>query len=326
MADTVNPAPIGGYFELELPRGNFPHADGLLLSSGRACIELVLRGRRPARVYVPHYTCDVVVEPIKRLGIAVAFYPVSPALQPNPLPAVAADEMLVANNYFGLQDGECAGLAEQLGNRLILDYSQAYYAAPGGHGAFTFYSPRKFCGVPDGGILTGATPKEMAVAADLPRDRSWERGSHLLQRVDDGAKAGYAAFQRNDASLTNLLPMRMSHLTRRLLEAQDHIEARRRRRANFAVLHAALGTRNTFTPPPLDSFECPMVYPFRTANPDLRRRLIAADIFVATYWPNVRRWCAPDSEEYRLTEDLLPLPIDQRYGTDDMERIIEVMA
>lgn len=324
-AKIVSPAeplpPIGGYFAIELPQGDFPHADGLLLSSGRACLEVALRQRQPARVHVPRYTCDVVVEPMARLGIEVALYPVSADLLPDPLPGVAADEMLVVNNYFGLQDEHCAMLAKRLRDRLIVDCAQAFHAPPVGHGAYTFYTPRKFCGVADGGILFG----DGLVAVELARDRSWERSSHLLQRLDDGARAGYAAFQRNDASLTGQPAMRMSHLTRCLLQAYDHGQARLRRNANFAVLHDALSGRNAFVLPPRDSFACPMVYPFRSAEPGLRQRLIEAGVFVATYWPNVRDWCPPESAEYRLMDELIPLPIDQRYHQADMQRILNVV-
>lgn len=319
------PAPIGGYFELELPRGGFPHDGGLLLSSGRACLEWVLSRHRPARVHVPRYTCDVVVEPMARLGIPVSLYPVGRDLCPDPVPPVGPDEMLVVNNYFGLQDGQCAALAGRFGRRLIVDCSQAFHAPPPGHGSYAFYTPRKFCGVADGGILVG-DDVGCDEGGDLPLDRSWERSSHLLRRLDEGARAGYATFQRNDAALTGLPMMRMSPLTRRLLEACDHDGARRRRHANFALLHAALAGRNGFAPPPSEGFACPMVYPFRNTDPGLRERLIAAGIFVATYWPNVRDWCPPDSIEYGLMRDLLPLPIDQRYDAGDMQRILDTMA
>lgn len=314
--------PIGGYFELELPRFDFPQADGLLLSSGRACLDVVLRHRQPKLVHVPRYTCDVVIEPMGRLGIEVALYPISADLQPESLPAVGADEMLIVNNYFGLQDGQCAALAERFGDRLIVDCSQAFHTPPVGHGACAFYTPRKFCGVADGGILFG----HGLVCPDLPRDRSWERSSHLLRRIDEGASAGYATFKRNDADLTGLPAMRMSHLTHRLLQGYDHDQARLRRRANFAFLHEALANCNAFSPPPLDDVACPMVYPFRSAIPRLRERLIDRSIFVATYWPNVREWCTPDSEEFRLMTQLLPLPIDQRYNLDDMRRIVAALA
>jgi hypothetical protein len=69
-----------------------------------------------------------------------------------------------------------------------------------------------------------------------------------------------------------------------------------------------------------------MIYPFWSMKTGLRQRLIDADIFVATYWPNVRDWCEPDSAECRLAESLLPLPIDQRYDDNDMQRILAIVS
>jgi hypothetical protein len=68
---------------------------------------------------------------------------------------------------------------------------------------------------------------------------------------------------------------------------------------------------------------CPMVYPYYTDNENLRKRLIDNRIFVAQYWPNVLSWCSPSDTEYNLTKRILPLPIDQRYGEEDMECIVK---
>ena len=67
----------------------------------------------------------------------------------------------------------------------------------------------------------------------------------------------------------------------------------------------------------------PMVYPYLTDRDDLRSKLQSERIYVATYWPNVLRDSAPGSMEYCWADRCLPLPIDQRYGTEDMQRIIE---
>lgn len=44
-----------------------------------------------------------------------------------------------------------------------------------------------------------------------------------------------------------------------------------------------------------------------------------------TYWPELLELCEMDSVEYNLARKLLPLPIDQRYGEEDMQRIIDVI-
>ena len=65
-----------------------------------------------------------------------------------------------------------------------------------------------------------------------------------------------------------------------------------------------------------------MVYPYLTDREGLRDHLIKEKIYVARYWPNVLEWTTADSLEWYLTRQMIPLPIDQRYGKNEMNRII----
>jgi hypothetical protein len=57
----------------------------------------------------------------------------------------------------------------------------------------------------------------------------------------------------------------------------------------------------------------------------LRKKLIDKKIFVPTYWPNIFEWCDRKEFEYELAEKIMPLPIDQRYRSEDMRRILEAI-
>lgn len=318
MDDARAPTPIGGFFELELPRRGFPHSDAILLNSGRSCIDYVLRANHVRHVYVPKYTCDVVVEPLVRNAISYSFYSIDEQLKIAEPMELADGEYLIANNYFGVKDEYCRHLSGRYGRRLILDYSQAWFAGPPS-GSHCFYTPRKFVGVADGGCLY----TDRVIALALETDSSHARSSHLLKRIDLGAEQAYADFRQNDASLTGEPMKWMSPLTRRLLEAIDWEDVVRRRRLNYAFFQERLGPSNLLDVS--DDNACPMVFPFLTDDPDLRRKLIANKVFVAAYWPNVLEWCGPEEREHRLATRLIPLPIDQRYGIGDMERIVEVL-
>ena len=65
---------IGGYFGLELRKGEHYHKDALRLNSARNCFEYVLLARQYKRVYVPYFTCEVMLEPLHKLGIEYTFY------------------------------------------------------------------------------------------------------------------------------------------------------------------------------------------------------------------------------------------------------------
>ena len=67
---------IGGYFELELTdRGGFPHDDGILVNSGSNALEYILRFLGDVKcVWMPYFTCSIVLKPFKNTGIPYKFY------------------------------------------------------------------------------------------------------------------------------------------------------------------------------------------------------------------------------------------------------------
>lgn len=313
----TGPDAIGGYFELELPQpGPFLHERAILLNTGRSCFEHVIAAARARRVLLPDYTCDVMLEPLRKLGIEHRFYAVEESLEIAGSPDPAPGELLVYTNYFGLKGEYCRHLAKRHGDRLVLDCSQALFFPPPEE-CHSFYSPRKFVGVPDGGCLY--TP--WSLAAPVANDASHERYSALVGRIDMGPEAAYAAFKAREAALADLPILGMSASTRRLLRLIDFDAVAQRRRENFARLHDALGARNRLVLD-LGDEDVPMVYPYWTDDPNLRERLRSVRIFVGTYWPNVFDWCREGELALELARNLLPLPIDQRYGPGAMDRIV----
>lgn len=315
--------PIGGYFELELPHNlkSFPHSDGVFLNSGRHSLEYILRSLgRIKRLWIPYFTCDVVLQPVDFLQVPYSFYHTTSCLTIAENIVLSEGEYILYTNYFGIMDEYCRSLASIYGNQLIIDNAQALYADHIG-GINTFYSPRKFVGIPDGGIVYANND----CVSILPKDASYDRCSHLLKRYDLKPSEGYQDFRVNSHKLAESPMSQMSNLTEALLSSIDYRSIRERRIANFRYLHEHLSAFNEFQMPDLDSFTCPMVYPFYAENPSLRQKLISENIFVAQYWPNVLEWCKPEDIEYELTTHIIAMPIDQRYDWQDMDRIIELV-
>lgn len=307
---------VGGYFELELRQGGHYHQKAIRLNTARNCFEYVLRVRQYTKVYIPYYTCEVMLEPIDKLGIEVEFYHINESLEPISTPLLKKNEAFLYTDYFGLKQQCVKHLAEVLGDHLIVDNAQAFYAEPM-QGIDTFYSARKFFGVPDGAYLY--TDKELA--QELEQDVSSERMSHLLKRIDLGAEAGYQDFRRNDDSLCHQPIKRMSKLTDSILCGIDYDSVKRRRRLNYAILDKALKDSNRIRLE-LDDEAAPMVYPYWTKDASLRRKLIENKVFVATYWPNVKEWTKEGMLERKLAEDMIPVPCDQRYDSNSINQIL----
>ena len=312
--------PIGGYFSLELPQYEEYHKDAIRLNTGRNCLEYILQARGYKKVYIPYYTCDVVLEPFKKLGVPYEYYHVNIHLEIRDEIALKADEALLYTNYYGLKQRYVEQLAVKVGNRLIVDNTQAFYAKPI-KGIDTFYTCRKFFGVPDGAYLY--TDKKLD--EELEQDRSYERMLSLTKRIDLSPEAGYQDFRDTSKTLAGQPIKRMSKLTQRLMQGINYEAVAQRRRANYQMLHDSLGKENNLLLP-LEDDAVPMVYPYLVPVKGLREKLIENKVFVARYWPSVLECTMPEDIDYLLAFQMQPLPIDQRYGREEMKYIITLLS
>ena len=304
---------------MELPHYEEYHKGALCLNSGKNCIEYILRSRNYTKAYVPYYTCDVVYKPFEKLGITIEFYHININLEIAQDIHLKPGEALLYTNYYGLKQQYVEKLAGQYGHNLIVDNSQAFYAKPL-EGIDTFYTCRKFFGVPDGAYLYTDT----VLNEELEQSISFDRFDHLLKRIDLSAGEGFEDYHKNEEMLEHQPIRKMSKLTQRMMQGIDYKTAAQQRRANYQMLHEALGKENNLELP-LEDDAVPMVYPYLTSVEGLREKLIENKIFVARYWPNVLEWTQPDDFKYQLAQQMQPLPIDQRYGEEDMQRIIDVI-
>ncbi len=313
MADRGNA--IGGYFELELPTHQEFHSDAIALNSGRFCLEYILRCRKYSKVYVPYYTCDSAIEPIIKLGISYEFYHIDEEYHIVEDIALTNNDALMYTNYWGLQSDYCLELSKIYGKQLILDYTQAFFARPI-FGVDTFYSCRKFFGVPDGGYLYTDAEADF----DIEQDVSYSRMNSLVKRIDLSPEDGYEDFRKCSEEFHNLPIRYMSKFTKRMMCGIDYQKIVKKRRANYEILSKSLGGKE------LSDNDIPMIYPY-IANEGqlLRKNLIKNKIFVAKYWPNVDEWAGEGADETWMANNILPLPIDQRYGEEDMQRIINII-
>lgn len=316
---------IGGYFELadkDCDSGCMP-VGGVALNTCRNALEfIILQIPDIKRILVPYYTCEAVIEPLKRLPVEYEFYHINEHLEIAEEIVLQEGDYLIANNYFGVKDIYIAKLADKYGERLIVDNAQALFAPvlPGINAA---YSTRKYVGVADGGFAVGVLSKSIL---EFELDNSSDHDSHLFIRKEKGAEAGFKNYQLNECKLDNQPIRKMSPQTQLILSHIDYEAVIRKRRQNYCYLSEALEEMNILQLPAMDTFTCPMVYPFMTNDESLRTRLILNKVFVARYWPNVLEWCERESLEYKFAERIIPLPIDQRYGLKEMDVIIKLLS
>lgn len=324
-ADSAHATPIGGYFELTLPNHGWPFPPTYLaFQSGRAALRALLESSPFERVLIPAYTCDSVVSAVEDAGRVVTFYPLDEGLAPRLGDSVKSDTVLLYINYFGLCDHVVSRLASQFTGQLIVDDTQALLAAPTG-ALGTIYSPRKFTGLPDGGLLVA---NGLVVPEPVDEDDgSLQRMDSLLIRLAGSAREGYAAFVAANHTLEDTRPRRMSHLTRRLLRSVDMQDMKQRRRVNFARLAKAFDALNArrWT---LSADCVPLCYPLvlRKDVREIRQRLAENDIFIPIYWEDARLRLCDATPEMAMLDNCLALPCDQRYSIKQMDHLIRCVV
>jgi hypothetical protein len=310
---------VGGYFELELRKGTEYHPQAIRLNSGRNAFRYVLEAKKYKKVYLPFYSCDVLLEPIAKLDLRFEYYSVNRDFEPEfDFSQLDSGDCFLYTNYFGLKDDYVKSLAGVCKN-LIVDNAQAFFATPV-EGVDTFYSPRKFFGVPDGGYLYTNELNNRKFSKDV----SYDRAAHLLIRSDLTAEDGYSVFLENEKRFCHGDIRLMSSLTENILKSIDYERVAAIRKENFLFLQERLKDLNGINIE-ANQNQVPLSYPFYAGNCGLRKRLIESKIYTAQYWANVLENVPNDSIEFDYTENLIHLPIDQRVTIEDLNRIIEII-
>jgi len=317
-----HPKAIGGYFELELPlQQKRLYPDAIRFQSARAAFYSLLKEGRPNRVWMPTYICDSMLDPLKATGTEIVFYDIDPGLGVSNHVQIEDDDWLLFVNYFGVCTTQEDRLLKRFSSsQLIFDHSQAFFSPPRDCLA-TLYSPRKFFGVPDGGLLLTSLhviePEEIDTG-------SVARCTHLLKRLDSTPEEGYQDFKNTEETFSDMQSRRMSLLTYSLLRSIDYDACKKQRNTNFHFLHDQLKHLNDLNFD-LSRIDGPMCYPLLVDDVTIRVRLQDNRVFVPTYWPEVGSRAKPGSFDRRLLDKCLHLPCDQRYRQDDMMRIIELV-
>lgn len=308
---------IGGYFELEFRQGEHFHKNAIRLSTARQCLEYILRLRKYNKVYIPYYTCDVILEPIKKLGIQYEFYHIDENLEILSLFEIGELEALLYTNYFGLKQDYINALSHQYQN-LIIDNAQAFFAKPL-EGVDTFYSARKFIGVPDGAYLYIDNYKGEIFQTYNPINSL----NYLVGRLTFDAESFYSDFQKSEKNLCNLDIHNMSILSDKILRSLDYYAIIQKRRFNYMYLFRHLDSLNKLHFDISFTDDVPMAYPFWNNIADLKNKLQAKRIYIPRYWQSVLDLVSGEHDvERALANSLCAIPVDQRYGKDEMNYII----
>jgi len=314
---------MGGYLPLELRNGKeYYEKNCIALNSARNAICLAVADGEYKKIYLPIYLCESIKNTLEQNEIRYQYYHIDEEFVP-----ILTDESireikqgkgcLLVVNYFGIFNKCKLRQLVDIYNNVIIDNTQAFYQEPI-EDAYNVYSCRKFFGVSDGAYLikNGIKPYE------LSKDYSSQRMCHLFSSMEYGTNQEYKRFLACEADIENSKISEMSIITKAILKNVDYRDVADKRRINYMILDKALGKYNPF----ICQLEerVPMIYPILVEDEELRETLIKNKIYVSQWW----KWCIANGAnefEQKLSKYVIPLPLDQRYSTNDMEYLINVL-
>lgn len=305
---------IGGYIELDSYNLPMMHEGAVALNCGRNCLAYLIRSREINSIQLPRFLCDSVTNVCQKENVNITYYSVNDQFQPVDI-VLKPDEWLYIVNYYGQITNSQIEMYVKKYKRVIVDNAQAYFQMPV-NGVDTIYTCRKFFGVADGAFLY----TDAKLEDKLSVDESFSRMHFLLGRYERTGSEFYNEYSENNRLFTGESIKQMSKLTKNLLHGIDYAKVRMQRTENALFLHRELKKYNELD---VKVFDGLFMYPLMLKNGStVRKKLHQEKIYIPTLWPNVLDECKQELLEYKLVENIIPVPVDQRYDTHDMQYVV----
>lgn len=318
---------IGSFIELELPNGREFYSKNTniaRLNTGRAAIWHAFRLTGAKAIWIPYYQCESVREFLTKKGVVIKYYHQDKNFNPTDLrPSI--DEAVLLVNYFGVMSHERMRILSVDYPNVIIDNCQAFFCEPLKN-ALNVYSARKFVGVADGSYVIGKYAHKFV--EDYPQGYSSDTASFLLKRIEYGCEGkGYEARSVNEDRVDTEDIMKMSKLTRALLDGADYKRIIKKRRENFDIAYDLFSSINLWDPTRFYNIDIvPMVYPLVVEDDTLLQKLLAAKHFQGHWWNYITKELPENTFEHWMSRYMIPITIDQRYGLEDLKYIRSIIG
>ncbi len=313
---------IGSFIELQLPAGKeyfdslVPVEDIARLNSGRAGIWHAFRLTGCKSIWIPYYQCETIRDFLKLKNVTIKYYHIDREFKPIDIKK-SEDEAVLLVNYYGIMaNARMESLARQYTN-VIIDNSQAFFARPL-QGCFNVYSARKFMGVPDGAYVIGKNASRYV--DEYQQGFSSDTSLFLLQRIEYGCEGKtYSSRMVNEERIDHEDAMKMSALTKRILQGTDYHYIIKKRKENFKEACEIFADINKIQIKNfIDEKVVPMVYPLVVESNNLLTYLLEHKHFQGHWWHYITRELPKGTFEYYISQYMIPITIDQRYGINDI--------
>jgi hypothetical protein len=305
----------------------------LKLQNARSGINVLCNLLKPARVWIPSYICESVPRSIPGESTTL-FYPISRTLQVEDsqwINHVHPRDLVIFVDYFGFSMHQQAmSKAKAQGAWILQDAAQALLSSfERSLADFILYSPRKFFGVPDGGILESKCSVDFSTVELKPASEETEHQfetafSRRTAFDEDGQTSWFDAYQAAE-KLNCTGPFKMTKRTDDLLEnGLNYSDQALRRRRNFNRIQGALNDIALFRELPPNVV--PLGFPVLLESRDnAQQNLFNKQIYCPVHWATEKYIPASFTDSRFLSSHMLTLLCDQRMSDDQIDSMIEIV-
>lgn len=316
----------------------------------------------PKRCLLPAYMCDSVFLPFERAGWELYFYHINKELMAeeeglrSEINRVRPG-LLFIHSYYGVDTWKPMRSLllkwKEQGICIMEDVTQSYYLEKAGAEAdYVVGSLRKWYPAPEGGFVASEEKlleeelKESEGYAKMRLEVMTKKWKYLNgQDSPENKREMKSEFLKRNREMEEELDRyegmrKLSEETLHILQEVDEEEAKKRRNANYRYLYHKLCGKTQFTPVLKmedmkmevgeergDENTAPLYFAvYAEKREELQKFLGVHDIYAPVLWPvgKENESCLSKEEEY-IYQHLLAIPMDQRYGREEMRRIVDVM-
>lgn len=316
-----------------------------LTASGRGAIALLLREVVPKNkiAFLPAYLCSSVLLPFLQQGYQCYFYEIKQDFTPaiKSIEFKEAPGIFYHMGYYGFPTNEglknTIDCLEYHGTIVIEDITQTLFTdwPRWDRNNYCVASIRKWFGIPCGGMLVSNEDfirSELVINSQYTRIREealktkalYEHTQILSHKLD---------YQKLFLNAEELMEedngeWAMDENSKSILSGIEVEKLMKKRQKNFHRLDQKLNKVSAINNQWKTSMSriCPMFYPIYVENPkELQKKLSKEKIYCPIHWPKPSQITQCYESTDMIYEHILSIPCDQRYDSNHMDRIIDVL-
>lgn len=333
------------YFESFNERGNCTW-----LRSGREALHLIALNEKSSMhhpiILMPAYCCHSMVDPFLKAGWGVEFYPLNEDLTADVqilymLLLSKHPKAVLTMNFFGSASTKEAVESVKAINHdciCIEDFSHCTFALSSIFNPEVDYyvsSIRKSVGLCDGAVIVSKKPLDESWVQDEETDFSITRKD--VQTIkwrynysqDGGSKTAFLNHLRMKESELDAFEgvHRITNYAKKQLACLSGKEIALARRVNMKHMLELTDGKVESIPGIERCLEgAPFSFPILVGNRDeVQQKLAKRGVYAPVLWPIFDAARATCSVSARMADEMLSIPIDQRYNYDDIEDIAKIV-